>query len=816
MKPQPTLLNLLIAVLIVGSIPEMAFAQTPEFRCSHFHSHLNRNGQERTIYDAPENLRSDTIDVLRYTIDLDMTRMSQNLISGACKVDFNSLMNGVDVLHLDLEGLNVDSVTFSGGQLTFTHNGRDLHIQLPTALNAGQSFQLTVHYGGDPITDTSWGGFYTTASGFAYNIGVGFDADPHSLGRVWFPCFDNFVERSEFIVNVLTNNGRRAYCGGVMTSMETVGQDSLLTQWVLEDHPIPAYLASVAVSNYRHVNNSYETLLGENIPVWLTARPQDTTAMKNSFANLLNCLSGYEDHYGPYRWPRVGFVSVPFSGGAMEHATNIAYPALAINGALTYETLMAHELSHHWWGDLVTCRTREDMWLNEGWATYSEALFREVQYGTQAYKDYMANYHKRALTRTHIEDGGRYPVSGVPHDLTYSSTVYVKGSNMVHNLRGVMGDANFFAACQAYTEAFQFKDASTIDLRDFFQQFTEEDLTSFFADWVFEPGFPEFRIEHQQITPQGSNWTVDLTIRQYQHYSSDYYENVPLEVTVMNNALESETHQVNVVGEWSLVGINSSIEPVFVILNRNQKLNYAVLAEERIVTNTGTANLTFAEFDMSVTNMGGASSIWVRAENHWAPAQLPNLIPFTEFLVSSDRWWNIQSNLPEEAIINGSVRFFGDPSNQNSFFDPTYFTQVASYGLNENNLIILYRPDAQSDWTEWPSISINTQGSTTNWAGRITINGIRPGHYTWAVRTGTVSTEERLNTEEQKLSVNLINPETIVVTSPEGLIRVLDMQGKLIAQKNSKGRIEFTSWLFASGVYVVQCEEQSVKFAVNR
>lgn len=792
------------------------YSQTQEFKCSHFHAHHRGAGQSRIVYDAPENLRSDTVDILRYTIDLDMTRMNQNLIFGACRVDFRSLMDGVDVLHLDLEGLIVDSVKYSGGHLTYTHSGRDLHITLPAALNTDQPFSVTVYYGGDPITDTSWGGFYTTSSGFAFNIGVGFDADPHSLGRVWFPCVDNFVERSEYEINVLTNNSRRAYCGGVMVSMESVGQDSLLTKWVLEDCPIPAYLASVAVANYRHVNNSYETMLGETIPVWLTARAQDTTAMKNSFVNLLNCLAGYEDHYGPYRWPRVGFVSVPFNGGAMEHATNIAYPQLAINGTLLYETLMAHELSHHWWGDLVTCRTREDMWLNEGWATYSEALFREFQYGAQAYRDYMGNYHKRALTRTHVEDGGRYPVSGVPQELTYSSTVYVKGSNMVHNLRGVMGDASFFAACQAYLENYQYSDASTIDLRDFFQQYTEEDLTSFFDDWVYEPGFPEFRVENQQVSAGSNEWNVQLDIRQYQHYSTNFYENVPMEVTVMNGQLESAVHKVNLSGEWSTVSFTTSVEPVHIILNRDQKLNYAVLAEERTITSTGTSNFSFAEFETSTTNLGGASSIWMRAENHWASAQTPNLVPFTDYLVSSDRWWNIQSNMPDEAIINGSVRFLGDPTNANSYFDPTFFVQAASFGANENNLIILYRPDAQSDWTEWPSFTVNTQGSATNWAGRITINGIRPGHYTWAIRTGTVGTNDDATDKADSMIISPINSETYLVKSPEGFVRISDLNGRLIFQGYSRGRMELPASLFANGVYVAQCGKLRTKFPVTR
>ena len=116
----------------------------------------------------------------------------------------------------------------------------------------------------------------------------------------------------------------------------------------------------------------------------------------------------------------------------MEHATNIAYPRYAIaNGDKTSETLFAHELAHHWWGNTITCKTQEDMWLNEGWASYSERLFLEAVYGKKAYEDDIEANHHSVLQFAHVLDEAVLPVSGIGHANTYGRHVYDKGARSI-------------------------------------------------------------------------------------------------------------------------------------------------------------------------------------------------------------------------------------------------------------------------------------------------------------------------------------------------------------------------------------------------
>lgn len=121
---------------------------------------------------------------------------------------------------------------------------------------------------------------------------------------------------------------------------------------------IPSYLASVAVAPYTEVNYTFNSILNPQLNVKLAAVASDTTVMKNAFISLEPIFHQFENHFGPYRWDRIGYVMTPFQAGAMEHASNIAYPRdLLTGGPSGNQHIMAHELSHHWFGDLATCRT---------------------------------------------------------------------------------------------------------------------------------------------------------------------------------------------------------------------------------------------------------------------------------------------------------------------------------------------------------------------------------------------------------------------------------------------------------------------------
>jgi aminopeptidase N len=169
----------------------------------------------------------------------------------------------------------------------------------------------------------------------------------------------------------------------------------------------------------------------EVIPDSIAAAASDTTKLKNSLSTKLMRSRFLKKSFGPYQWNKVGYSIVPFGGGAMEHASNIAYPSTLVNGATTYEDFMAHELSHHWFGDLVTCRTVEDMWLNEGWATFCAFLFYEMCMEKKSMQKKLPANHESVVhyATLLLMMASTFPFQEFLWD-TYGTTVYNKGADV--------------------------------------------------------------------------------------------------------------------------------------------------------------------------------------------------------------------------------------------------------------------------------------------------------------------------------------------------------------------------------------------------
>jgi aminopeptidase N len=781
---------LVIIALLSSGLPTIA--QNSKHHCQASKRNVPLRGG--SVLEDPGNARSDSIDIQHYEISLDFTMMNEELIKASCKISYTALISNLQVMHLDLLGLVVDSISSPNGSLEYAHAGESLFVQLGDVLNSNESGEMTIYYHGSPMSDPTWGGFYFSSS-YAYNLGVGFTSVPHNLGRVWFPCFDNFVERSTYTFHVLTSEGRTAYCNGMLTAAEVVGNDSLLSHWQLEQ-TIPTYLACVAVSNYTHAALNYESTTGENIPMWLVAKAIDTTDMKQSMINLPSCMAGFEDDYGPYRWSRVGFTAVPFNAGAMEHATSIAYPLVTLDGTTTYETLMAHELSHHWWGDLVTCKNANDMWLNEGWARFSEAIFLENQYGVDEYDNFMSDLLKDLLLYAHRNDGERYPVSGVPNTATYGDHVYNKGAVIAHNLRVYMGDDDFFDAIRNLMNELQFTAHTSLDFRDYMQSYTSADLNAFFDSWIFEPGLPEFRLK-QFFQTSVDAW--ELHIQQFQHYSSGYYEDVPLSITARDSDGELWAGEVLVGGELSIVSVtlpNEFVPEVF-FLSAGGKLKYAVLAEENTINDDGINNFSYAEMEVDVETLGDIDSIFMRVENHWAAAD-ENLIQ-GDYFISPDRWWNVWHNGSSASDITATIRYYGDESNA-KYFDPLLFEYFEANGYNEDSLVLLYRPDGVSPWQLYQNYEVLTSPGIDNWNGRIRMYDLQSGQYAFGAPTGPTNISE-FNVSSQTIYYN--NHRIACRTGKaEGTLKIYDSEGRLLWQESTKDNVDIAAQNWAKGVYI--------------
>jgi len=682
--------------------------------------------------NAPPDTRSDSVDIRLTVLHLDVSNFAMQEIAGSARLDFSAKVNGVSEIRLDLLGMTIDTV-LSDLDPIWTYDGSLLRISWPAPMGIGELAQVEIRYHGKPAQDASgWGGFYWQGE-YAYNLGVGFAADPHNFGRAWFPCFDNFVERCQFEFYIVSPAGRPAFCNGVLLDETPLPGAKVERYWRMDD-PIPSYLACVAVGPFASFEREY---LGEAglVPVQIAVAPADSNKLSASFVHLPDALATFEHWFGPYRWDKIGFSVVPFNSGAMEHATNVAYMRAAVDGTTASETLMAHELSHHWWGDLATCSSAEDMWLNEGWAVYSEHLFLEQVYGPQRFEEEVRKNFLDVLERAHVQEGGYRAVSGLPHDLTYGKHAYNKGAVLAHNLRGYLGDSLFRAGLRSALEENQFADWSSEGFRDQLSAKTGYDLTDFFDDWVFQPGFAHFSIDSLRITlsPVDAGTHVVAFVKQKRRGAPMFYQNVPLEFTFVDPFGNRQYRTATVSGENSTAEFvlpSWSFFPAKVWVNTRQRLTLARAEKELVATALTNYNFSPAKLSIRTTALPADTAL-IRVEHHYAMPDTAGAANPHGFVLSN-RYWTIDALQPFE----GETTIQYDGRGQLDQLDTELFEQT---GPSEDSVVLLYRPGPGHPWQEHPNYIKNTITSTQDKFGLLRTAQTAPGQYTIGKGTSTVS-----------------------------------------------------------------------------
>lgn len=722
--------------------------------------------------------RSDSIDILHTRVDLDLANTANGLIQGKATITFHPLVPGIGTLPLDLL-LPVDSVVMNGIQLPFTQANEVLLINLNGNHGPADTLALAVSYHGHPVTDPSgFGGFYTLST-YQYDLGVAFDAVPHSYGRSWFPCFDNFVERCTFDYFVHTTGGRSVFANGLQQGINDIGNGERITHWHMAD-PIPSYLASVAAGNYAALHDTFPSVSGAEVPVVLAALPADTARMRSSFTHLKNAFDSFEHWFGPYRWDRVGYVLT--SAGAMEHATNICYPDFAADGTLGNEDLFAHELSHHWFGDLITCAKPEEMYINEGFADFCANLFMENLYGPAAYNARVKANHHEVVASAHLRDTGWYALANVPQNVTYGATSYKKGSDIARTLRTVMGDSLFSMAFKHVFAANAYRPMGSAALRDSLAIAANLDLSDFFQDWIFQPGGAAFMVDSFTVSPNGTLFDVQVFIRQKTRGGADFFHHVPVSFTCI--AADGSIHRqtTDLGSAYTTVVLTCPFPPALVRLNDDERLALSSTVDTATIASIGQKNLGNADLWIVTSALPGGPAK-VRVEEFWVAAD-PVAASDGAYVISPDRWWRVEGTMPSGTQMK--LRFTVD-GRAGTF---TAYDQglTAGSAFVEDSLLVLYRPNAGAPWMPKPC-TLFFLGLHTDKYARIDMDGLAPGDYALAWRNAPTG----LRTKDRTVNGWRLYPDPasqyVTVEAPahelpdRAELEVLDMNGRLILRQ---------------------------------
>lgn len=763
------------------------------------HSFCSATYKLDRLTSYPYDTRSDSIDLLHFTINLEITDFTNKIIKGYTEIQFTPLQNNIQDIRLDLMTLNVDSVIWVSDStvLSYNHLGESLNIGFSNPQNIGDTNSIRIYYGGTPSFDPTFGGFYFQ-SGFAYNVGVSLNDIPHNYGRTWYPCFDNFIERSSYDFIITTQDIHSAVCGGVLQSSVNNGNGTKTYRWHLEQS-VPSYLTSVAVNNFVLLQDTVLSISNDVIPIILAARPSDTANVMNSFVNLKNAFHIYESKFGPYLWDRIGYVFVPMTAGAMEHATNIAYPILLANGSLVYEDIMAHELSHHWFGNLITCRTAEDMWINEGSAVYCEYVFNEVLYGPASYRTLVRNAHKSLVHKAHIDDDDYWPLSGVPQTHTYGITTYTKGADMLHTMRSYLGDSLFFNGLTTLISQNLHTDINSEEYRDELSTITGYDLTDYFNTWVFQGGWPHFSIDSVKYAPNGPNYDVDVFIKQKLVGRTQYANQVPFTISFMDAQWNKYETLIHVSGNQDIIQLTIPFLPVFTALNLDEKISHAVTTELATIKNSGTYSFPHANFTLNVS--GITDSILFLTEHNWAAAD-PNISIVSGITVSPQRYWKVSGIWNSSFSASATLGYNGRTTGSNSHLDHLLITGT------EDSLVLLYRPGPGYEWEIHPDYTLNTGPNLNDKIGSVVVNNLSMGEYCFGYKNGLTS----LNDLDDNLIKVFPNPTHHVwnITFQNELnyytiIQLFDQNGKQVTSYETNSEIlTINAHNLASGNYFLK------------
>jgi len=409
-------------------------------------------------------------DVQHYGLTLDYAPSSNQLaatavISARATQDLSSF-------NLDLRGFAISRLLVDGLAATFTRDGgQELTVTPRAGIPAGTPFNVTIDYAGTPSVvtdpDTSIEGWVPTDDGaFVVNEPQGSPA--------WYPCNDNPRDKATFDFRITVPAGLTALANGVLVSNATSGGT---TTWVWQEtDPMATYLATATLGKF-----DLEISSVGSIPSYVAVDPQ--LAKGQVLSKLPEVVKFYESIYGPYPFNAVGAIvdDAKVVGYSLETQTKPNFPYVPD------EATLVHELSHMWFGDSVTLAEWPDIWLHEGFATWSEWIWSERQ-GNKSAAQYFHQYFNTPASKTSF--WGPAVDNFLDPALLFNGTVYVRGAMTLEALREKIGDLAFFQLLNDWATQNRYGTVTTPQFIALAEQESEMDLTSFFDAWIFQDAKP--------------------------------------------------------------------------------------------------------------------------------------------------------------------------------------------------------------------------------------------------------------------------------------------------------------------------------------
>lgn len=470
-------------------------------------------------------------DVKYYKLDLRINHQNQT-IAGNVRIDALSDTNNLNTIFIDLaSSLIVDSIKMGNNILSFSRNSDKIFINLNSSFNKGQKFSITIYYNGVP--SSSGFGSFTFGTRQGGNPSIFTLSQPYGT-KDWWPCKDTPGDKADSAdIWFTVSNPLKAVSNGKLISVINNGDGTSTYKWKVS-YPIAQYLISLAASDFVQYDNYYIYSELDSMPVNHFLYPETfSISMKNLLDLTPEMIEVFAQRFGEYPFIREKYGHAEFGwSGGMEHQT-------CSSMGFWSDWIIAHELAHQWYGDAITCKDWNNIWLNEGFATYSEGLWAEAKQGIQAYNSFISGkmgIAKSAVGSVYVTD-----ISSVGSIFNYART-YAKGAIILHMLRGIVGDSVFFNILRTYTyhPSVAYGVAVTEDFQQIAEAVSGKDLDYFFNQWIYGENYPKYMVGWS--TNQVSDTLTYLNVQINQQMNSNpAFFTMPIQMLVKRFGLSDTT-----------------------------------------------------------------------------------------------------------------------------------------------------------------------------------------------------------------------------------------------------------------------------------
>lgn len=484
------------------SLAFQTIAQETVTTCSKRSKHHNSTFKSASLSTA-QITETEKYDVHFYSLDIAMNNVQTN-VSGTGEIHARATV-AMDSALFELHPNHVISqIRVNGNPVLYTRVGSAIKVPVNAGVNDG--FVIAVDYAGVPPTaaSTPFGG-----SGMTHDDSPSWGnrvtwslSEPFSAYE-WWPCKQSLTDKADSSqVWITVPDTCKAGSNGVLENTTDMGGGFSRYEWK-HRHPIDYYLISVAVAKYVDYT-VYANPAGAPAPImiqnFIYDNPETLPYFQARINETVDFMELFYDLYGPYAFEdeKYGHCMAPLSGG-MEHQT------MTTQGFFE-KGLTSHELGHQWWGNNVTCASWCDIWVNEGFASYSEYLMLENLYPAER-AQHMLDVHNNVMQNP---GGSVWVLDSLNEGRIFSGRLtYDKGASIVHTLRYLVNDDDlFFATLRSFQQTFADSVAKGIDIRDYFQQETGLNLNAFFEEWYFGEGYPTYSLRWNET---GSALLVELS-----------------------------------------------------------------------------------------------------------------------------------------------------------------------------------------------------------------------------------------------------------------------------------------------------------------